>query len=246
VGYESFIDVRAATARGIRVTNTPGTLTNSVAEFTVGQLLNARRRLTQYTNAFMRGQHGTETKQRDLAGTTVGIIGLGAIGSRIAQILRAGFNCPVIYFSRTRKADLEQQLGIKYAPLDDLAGAADALVVMTPGNETTTNLVGQTVFSTMKAGSLVVNTARPAIVNPQGLLAALKANVVAIAAFDGFYPPECPERAELLALGDERLLVTGHIGSLTAEARDGMALKAVQSIVNVLQHGADAYVINSE
>jgi glyoxylate reductase len=244
VGYESFIDVPAATTRGIAVTNTPGTLTNSMAEFTIGQLLNARRRLTQYTEAFMSGRHDTETKQRDLAGTSIGIVGLGTIGTRVAETLRIGFGCDVSYFSRTRKPDVEERLGVTHRPLQELAANSDALVVLTPGNAETAGLIGDAVLENIKPDSLLINTARASIVNPASLLKALESGRVSIAVLDGFYDSDVPEREALLALGMERLLVTGHIGSLTSDARDGMAIMAVQSILNFLTNGTDAHVLN--
>ncbi len=245
VGYESFIDVQAASRRGILVSNTPGTLTNSVAEFTVGQLLNARRRLTQFTNAFVQGRPGTETKQRDLIGTRVGIVGLGTNGTRIAEILRLGFGCHVNYFSRTRKFDIEDRLGIAYQSLDELMEWAEAYVIMTPGNDSTRDLIGKQEFARIPANSqrLLVNTARSSIVNPKALLEALRSERLSIAVFDGFYDDDCVERSTLLALGQERILVTGHIASLTSDARDAMSAMAVTSILNVLRTGRDDHVV---
>ncbi len=247
VGYESFMDASGISRLGIRITNTPGTLTNSVSEFTVGQLLNLRRRLTQYTNAYMSGKQGTETKQHDLASTRIGIIGLGAIGTRIAETLRQGFGSDIRYFSRTRKPGVEDRLSISYLSLPDLLSWAEAYIVMTPGNDATRGLIGARELAHIpaSAGRLLVNTARAFVVDPAALLSALEDGRLAATAFDGFYDDES-DRAKLLALGQERLLVTGHIASLTSDARDGMARKAVQSILNVLSKGDDENVVNRD
>ena len=246
VGYESFVDAKAARQLGIHVTNTPGTLTQSMAEFTIGQLLNVRRRLTEYTLAYLSGDSGGEAKQQDLASTPVGIIGMGAIGSRIAQVLVRGFGAKVSYYSRTRKPELEDSLGITYKDLNELFASSGAVIVMTPGNDETRGLVGREQFDAIdeSSGLLLVNTARPDIVEAEALLSALNNDSVAIAAYDAFY--EGPEEtvSSLRAFGPERLLITGHIGSLTADARDGMARMAVGSILNILRTDTDSNIVN--
>jgi glyoxylate reductase len=243
VGYESFIDVSGATKCGIAVTNTPGTLTNSVAEFTISHLLNARRHLTAYINGYRAGRRQFEAKQKDIAGHKVGIVGLGTIGTRIAELLTAGFNAEVSYFSRTRKRDEEKRLGISYLPLDDLASNVDALIVMVPGNDTTRGLIGADVIDKFKQGTLLVNTARPEVVDVVALKSGLASGKIATAAFDGFYEGEDGD-AFIKTYGDDRLLVTGHIASLTDDARDGMAKLAVDSIINVVKTGTDKHIVN--
>jgi lactate dehydrogenase-like 2-hydroxyacid dehydrogenase len=243
VGYESFMDVAAATRRGIVITNTPGTLTDSVAEFTIGHLLDARRRITLYTNAYRAGRSGTEEKQFDLQGHTFGIIGLGAIGTRIAEILRIGFRAEVCYFSRTRKPQEEDRLGITYCDLQSLFRSVEGIIVMVPGNDSTRNMIDSALLSSAKPGTLLINTARTEVVEPGALRGALESGVVETASFDGFYEGEVGE-ALLRDFGEDRLLVTGHIGSLTHDARDAMARRAVQSILNVLEAGTDPYIVN--
>lgn len=245
VGYESFMDTPAITEAGIHITNTPGTLSNSVAEFTITHLLNATRKFLPYAEAFARGLSGNEEKQHDLAKMHVGIVGLGGIGTRITEILRAGFGTKVSYYSRTRKMDNESSLGIDYAELSDLVGAVDALIVMTPGNDDTRHLINRDVLAAARPGLLLINTARESVVAPDALLNALRNGSVAYAGFDGFYDDDTPELADLKAFIPERLTVTGHIASLTHEARDGMAIKAVQSILNILATGNDQFIVNS-
>jgi glyoxylate reductase len=243
VGYESFVDAEAASTLGIPVTNTPGTLIDSVAEFTIGHLLNARRRLTQYANAYRRGDRGIEEKQRDLAGHRIGILGLGAIGTRIAEILTLGFRAPVQYHSRTRKPDEERRLGISFTSLEDLARTSDAIVVMVPGNDSTKGLISSRIVEAMGPDVLLINTARPEIVEPGGLYSGLETGRISVAAFDGFY--DDPTGSKLLAnFAEDRLLVTGHIASLTHDARDAMARKAVASILNTIESGDDQNVVN--
>jgi lactate dehydrogenase-like 2-hydroxyacid dehydrogenase len=248
VGYESFVDAVEATRLGIPVTNTPGTLTQSVAEFTIGQVLNATRRLTFHCEAARHAAAGSEVpaeqKCHDLAALRVGILGLGAIGTRIAEILATGFGCKVAYFSRTRKPFEEQRLGLSYFELPALMERSDLLIVMTAGNESTRGLVNATNIDRLPKGAILVNTARPDIVEPNALLSALRSDRVSTAVFDGAYDDTFADAGSLLAFPQDRLLFTRHIGSLTHEARDGMARKAVQSIVNVVSKGTDEYIVN--
>ncbi len=244
MGYESFVDAAAAKTLGIAVTNTPGTLSNSVAEFTVGLVLSSTRKLFLYASEYALGRTGTEEKQRDLSALHVGIIGLGGIGTRIAEILRNGFGSHVSYYSRTRKPHLEADLGVSYLDLGSLVATVDVLIVMTPGNEHTKGLIGQSQVSALRPGTIVVNTARPEIVDQAALLEGLSSGQISYAAFDGFYDsnPELTEK--LKAYVPTKLMITGHIGSLTSEARDGMARKATDSILAVLKPGTDLNIVN--
>jgi lactate dehydrogenase-like 2-hydroxyacid dehydrogenase len=242
VGYESFIDMRTANELGIPVTNTPGTLGDSVAEFTIGMLLNSTRRIAEYAKLYRDGGAGAEEKQHDLAALTVGIVGLGDIGTRIMKILRA-FGSHVVYYSRTRKPELEAAYDLQFLPLQDLAKASDAIILMTPGNASTNNLIDASVLQNLKPGTILINTARQEIVDPSALQAALRSGQISVAAFDVFYDGDVG--AGLLREFDEsRLIVTGHIASLTHEARGGMAKKAVASILNVLSGKPDEYIVN--
>lgn len=244
VGYESFMDAATATARGILITNTPGTLANSVAEFTLTHLLNGVRKFVPYANACAQGASGHEEKQHDLAAMHVGIVGLGAIGTRIAEILRQGFGSRVSYYSRTRKPSEEQRIGVRYEALGDLFACTDAVIIMTPGNESTHHLIDDQILSAARAGLILINTAREDVVSPAALSAALQGGKLSYAGFDGFYADDAPHTAELKRFIPERLTITGHIASLTHEARDGMAIKAVRSILNILETGADDCIVN--
>ncbi|AGZ41061.1 hypothetical protein AFR_13875 [Actinoplanes friuliensis DSM 7358] len=243
VGYESFMDVEAVRRHGVRVTNTPGTLNNSVAEFTIGQLLNCRRHLTEYALKYLNGSSGDEAKQSDLGAHTVGIIGMGGIGTRLAEILTKGFDANVAYFSRTRKPALEEQLGIRYTSLNELFEVSESLLVMIPGNSETRHLVGEEQLGRLRHGSVLVNTARPEIVEPGSLDANLRSGRISAAAIDGYYSEKTEETESLKQLQPHPLLITGHVASLTHDARDAMTRRAVGSILNFLDTGADECIV---
>lgn len=245
VGYQSFVDADAAAELGIAVTNTPGTLINSVAEFTVGLLLAQRRQIPSYADDYRSGRSGGEEKQHDLAGHRLGIIGLGAIGTRIAEISTLGLATETAYYSRTRKPEVEERLGISYKDLPSLLSWAENLVIMVPDTPETRGMIGPDEVAQLPPGGItLVNTARPSVVSPAALLQGLQSGRIHTAAFDGFYDADVPETAELLALPASKLLVTGHIGSLTHDARDAMAVKCIQSIVNVVTGEQDSYIVN--
>lgn len=239
MGYESFIDVRSAKELKIAVTNTPGTLSNAVAELTVGHILASVRKIHFLASEFEAGKAAVEDKQRDVAALRIGIIGLGGIGSRIAEILRKGFGAQVSYYSRSRKKALESGLAIQYEPLEALVQNADVVVVMTPGNDETKGLINASLLAKGKKGQVIVNTARPEVIDPAALAEALSSGQVSYAAFDGFYDEVSEGAAKLKALAPSKVMITPHIGSLTHDARDAMGIKAVRSILNVLKSGRD-------
>ncbi|GAB3984758.1 D-isomer specific 2-hydroxyacid dehydrogenase family protein [Actinoallomurus acanthiterrae] len=237
MGYEAYVDAEAARDLGIVVTNTPNTLSNAVAELTIGHLLNSVRKIHYYAELYETGQNGHEAKQRDLAGLHHGIIGMGGIGTRVAEILRRGFGAQVSYFSRTRKPDLEARLGMANVSLAELVSTVDTLMVLTPGNDETEGMVDEALLDACKPGLVLINTARPEIVSAAALNKALQSGQVSYAAFDDFYEVSNSVTEELRRKMPEQLMVTGHIGSLTSDARDAMGILAVKSIVSMLETG---------
>jgi glyoxylate reductase len=244
VGYENFVDVAAADALGIVVTNTGGAATESVATFTVGQIINANWRITQSLGNRYPDWHGPEELPHELSTRTVGIVGMGAIGTRIAEIMKA-FRALVVYFSRTRKEDVEERLGLEFLPLRDLAEQSDILVVMVPETDQTRGMIDADVLAGVRKGAILVNAARPAVVDPEALHDALRKETVAVAVFDGFYHRDSAAGRRLLEDFSDRLLVTGHIASHTREAMDRMVGQAARSIANVLSNGADEHAVGN-
>lgn len=155
VGYASFVDVKAAADLGIPVTNTPGVLANSVAEFAVGELLAARRRIVDY----IADPDLRQEKRGDLRGHSVGVVGLGAIGTRTAEILTQGFGAHVRYFSRTRKPDVEEMLKIAYLPLPELVGQVDDLVIVVPDTPQTISMINTDLLAACREPLSVINLA---------------------------------------------------------------------------------------
>ncbi|MCX6168654.1 MAG: NAD(P)-binding domain-containing protein [Ignavibacteriales bacterium] len=245
MGYQTFIDVTAAKEFQIPITYTPGTLSNSVAEFTVGLLLNSTRKLFLYASEFALGHSGNEEKQSELSSLHIGIIGLGGIGTKIAEILRKGFGSKVSYYSRNRKPTEENRLGINYLTFEQLTKEVDVIIIMTPSTSETKNLIGMSQISNFKSGTILINTARADIVEPESLVTGLQNGQIGYAAFDGFFENPVEVVQYLKTMIPNKLMITGHIASLTHEARDRMSKMSVQSILNILRTGRDKYIIES-
>jgi glyoxylate reductase len=245
VGYESFVDADGARELGIPVTNTPGTYANSVAEFSIGMLLDRRRRICDYAEGFRTGNELVQEKRSDLHGHPVGIVGMGHIGQRLAEILRGGFQADVHYFNRSRKPVLESELGIKYCDLGQLVNAVESLMIMVPENSSTIGMINDGVLSARDAsmpGLHIIDTARPEVIDPLSLLAGLDSGRVESVAFDGFYREDNSHTAALRA--HSQVLVTPHIASLTHDARDAMSRMCVDTVLNIVGGRPDRHVVN--
>lgn len=231
-GYGAFIDEMAAKARGIGIGNTPGLMTNCVAEYTVGMLLAASRRIRSHDQS----SSVYSGSVRDFSDRRVGILGLGAIGERVARILFQGFGQAVSYHSRTRKPFLEQELKLTYLDLDQLFEACDTVVVLLPTSAQTKGIVDTRRLRLMPRQSLLVNTAGAWLVEPSALRDALESNHLEMAAFDGYYVEPLPHIDDdafgLLGLGGDKFFVTPHIAAKTAGAWPKMIGAAVQAVVS--------------
>lgn len=246
-GYGSFVDADAATELGIAVTNTPGANTTSVAELTVAHLLNARRRVTDLNNLAKQGQF-PRTMTTDLHGATVGVVGMGAIGSAIARILVNGFAMRLVYHSRERKPRIEDALGAKSVGFDQLLAASDVVVLAAATTPETIGLIGADQLRRMRPSAILINTARAVLVDGHALARALREDVIAAAAFDGYYVEPVPtserDKYGLLALPDAKFTLTPHTGALTASANDRMCAMAAASVRSFFTTGDDQFVVN--
>jgi len=247
MGYRTFVDVEAAIARNIIVTYTPNTLTKSVAEFTMGHLINIARIITASNNRMKHGIPVEIRKMHELAGKRVGIIGLGSIGTEIAKKCIRGFDMEVVYFSRTRKPEVEEELGLIYLELDELLKTSDFVVIMTSDNPTSRGMIGVRELGLMKPSAYLVNTARPEMVDPHALHDVLATGKISGVGMDTYYVDPLPSPQDdpygLLALPDDVFVVTDHMGSLTHEARDAMAEANCTSIINILAGQEDPNLI---
>jgi glyoxylate reductase len=246
VGYDN-IDVAAATARRIPVTNTPGVLTETTADLAWALLMAAARRVVE-ADAFTRaGRWKTWEPMlllgRDVHHATLGIIGLGRIGAEVAKRAR-GFDMQILYHARNRRPDQERALGLEYVSLEELLRRSDFISLHTPLNEETRGLIGERELALMKPTAVLINTARGPIVDQRALTAALQARRIAAAGLDVFEEEPIAPDDPLLAV--ENVVVLPHIGSASVATRGKMARMAAEDCLAVLEGRRPANPVNPE
>jgi glyoxylate reductase len=245
VGYNN-IDVGAATRRGIAVTNTPGVLTEATADTTWALIMAVTRRTVE-ADAFVRagkfnGWRASLFLGMELAGKTLGIVGLGLIGQAVARRGLA-FGMRVVYAGRRRSApDVEAALRADCVPLEQLLRAADVVSLHCPLTPETRHLLDARRLALMKPTAYLINTARGPIVEEPALVEALRARRIAGAGLD-VYEAE-PELAPGLADLPNAILFP-HIGSSTLGAREGMARLAAENIRAALEGRRPSNLVNS-
>jgi glyoxylate reductase len=231
VGYDN-IDVSEATKRGVLVTNTPGVLTETVADLTFGLMLALARRLPEGERAVRGGEWGewspTFLLGRDVHGKTLGIVGLGAIGLAVAR--RAlGFGMSVVYTSRKRKPEAEEALGLRRLSLPELLAASDYVSLTSALTPETQGLIGARELALMKRDAVLVNTARGGLVDQAALVEALRAGHLGGAALDVFAVEPIAPDDPLLELPN--VVVSPHAGSASVETRALMTDLAVDNLL---------------
>ncbi len=244
VGYDN-IDIAAASARGIVVTNTPGAMDDAVADLAFGLMLGAARRLAP-ADAFVRAGQWTPDNLTgfgmglDVAKKTLGIVGFGRIGQAVARRAR-GFDMPVLYHARNAvAADIERALAARHTPLDELLTQADFVVLLVPYSEATHHLIDANRLAKMKSTAVLVNVARGGVVDDDALAQALRKGTIAAAGLD------CVENEpNVLPLlrNMHNVLLSPHIGSATAGTRMNMAMLAVKNLATGLAGGTPPNIV---
>ncbi len=246
VGYDN-VDVRAATRRGVVVTNTPDVLTETTADLAWALLLAAARRLAEadrFTRAGRWKAWGLELLLgQDVYGRTLGVVGMGRIGRAVAR-RAAGFHMRVLYASRTRREDVERELGAEWRTLDDLLSEADFVSLHTPLTPETRHLIGRDQLRRMKSTAVLVNTARGAVVDEQALVEALRERWIWAAGLDVFEQEPLPADSPLLSL--DNVVLAPHIGSASFATRARMAEMAAENCVAVLRGRRPPNPVNPE
>jgi glyoxylate/hydroxypyruvate/2-ketogluconate reductase len=241
VGYNN-IDVPACTARGVVVTNAPGVLTETTADFGFALMMATARRISESERFLREGRWrhwGVDMfAGGDIHGATLGILGMGRIGQAIARRGHGGFDMPVAYHSRSRLApDVEASLGATWATLPDVLRTVDHLVIVTPYTPQTHHLVGAEQLKLMKPTATLTNIARGGVVDDAALAEALAAGTIAAAGLDVFEDEPAVHPA-LLAL--RNVVLTPHIASASMPTRRAMATLAVDNLLAALGVGPDA------
>ncbi|RMG66823.1 MAG: phosphoglycerate dehydrogenase [Nitrospirae bacterium] len=235
------VDKEAATKKGIVVMNTPGGNTITTAEHAIAMMFALARNIPQATASMKAGKWEKKKFMGvELFNKTLGILGLGNIGSQVAK--RAlGLQMNVIGFDPFLSDERAKELGIEKVELDELFERSDFITIHTPLTSETRNLICKQTIAKMKDGVRIINCARGGIVNEKDLYEALESGKVAGAALDVFEkePPE-----DLTLIGHERVICTPHLGASTKEAQENVAIAVAEQIVDYLLQGTIRNAVN--
>lgn len=241
------IDLKAASARKIPVTNTPAVSTDATAELTFGLLLAIARRIVEGDKVTRSGNFtgwaplyylGTE-----VTGKTLGVIGMGNIGRAVAKRAK-GFDMRVIYYDKIRQsAEVENALGIEYMSTEEVIKNADFLTLHANYSPELHHLIGEKELAMMKPSAYLISAARGQMVDEKALLKALQNKIIKGAALDVYeFEPAITPGLEKL----DNIILCPHLGNATVETRDAMAKIAAQNIISVLNGQKPQTCVNQD
>jgi gluconate 2-dehydrogenase len=231
VGYDNY-DVDYLTGRGILLTNTPDVLTETTADLAFTLLASTARRIPELDAYVKAGRWsstiGANQFGSDIHGKTLGIVGAGRIGMAIARRGHFGFHMNVLYHSRHRKPELEQEVSARHRTLDTLLEEADFVCLVVPLSAETRHMIGRRELALMKRSGILINIARGPVVDEAALIEALREGIIQAAGLD-VYEKEPLTASPLFAMAN--VVTLPHIGSATHETRKAMAERALQNLL---------------
>lgn len=239
------IPIEEASELGIAVANVPGVNAVSVAEYVVGQMLALAHRLRQ-VDVTLRAQGWQQARaladgSRELRGRTVGVVGLGAIGTEVARICHAGLNMNVL---ASRRSAAPMPGFVSAASLEDLFAGADIVVLACPLNDSTRGLVGRDLLKRMKSSAFLINVSRGPVVNEVALIDALGGGELAGAALDVFH--EQPLLASSPLLSMPNVIVSAHLAGITEDSMKRMGEGAAAQVLQLLRGELPTHFVNTE
>jgi glyoxylate reductase len=245
VGYDH-VDIYEAAKRKIIVTNTPNVLANATADLTFSLILTAARNIVNADRHVRNGNWKFGWTPDlflgyDVHGSTLGIIGLGEIGTLVAKRAR-GFDMQVIYYSKMRKRQMESELDITFVPLEELLRRSDFVSIHVSLNKDSFHMIDESKIKLMKKTAFVINTSRGKVINEQDLINALRNKVIGGAGLD-VYESEPISRSNPLTQFPQTVLLP-HIGSASFMTRSKMAEVAANNIVNFFNGRGIVHKIN--
>ena len=234
VGYDN-VDLEACRERGVAVTNTPDVLTEATAELALALTLAAARRMSDAERDLRagnwRGWDPAAYRGLEISGSTVGVVGIGRIGHRYAQLAH-GLGANIVYAGPTAKPEAESELGARHLDLDDLLAASDVVSLHAPARPETHHLIGARELELIGPDGVLVNTGRGPLVDSEAAAAALESGTLGAAGLDVYEgEPDVPQAL----LDAPRSVLLPHIGSATVRARDGMARAVADNVIAVLE-----------
>ena len=247
VGYDN-INVPECTKYGIAVGNTPGVLTDATADTAFALLLSVARMTLHVHKQILAGNWKSFEPNRrlgiELKGKTLGILGLGRIGTEMARRCKGAYGMTILYHNRKNNVEAERDLGARLVSFDDLLREADIVSAHCALTNETRGIFNKDAFAKMKSTSIFINTARGPVHNEEDLYEALKSKQIWGAGLDVTNPE--PMSADNPLLNMENVAVLPHIGSATIEARGGMARLAAQNIIGYFKNGVVPNCVNPD
>ena len=234
VGYDN-VDLEACRERGVVVTNTPDVLTEATAELALALTLAAARRMSDAERDLRagrwRGWDPAAYRGIEIAGATVGVVGMGRIGHRYARLVH-GLGGEIAYAGPTGKPEMEKELDARRLELDELLEASDVVSLHAPAIPETRGLIAAREVKLIGPQGVLINTARGPLVDAEAVAAALESGTLGAAGLDVYEgEPEVPRRL----LEAPRCVLLPHIGSATVPSRDGMARAVAENVIAVLE-----------
>src|SRR3989339_597602 len=241
VGVDN-IDLPTATKNGVIVVNSPEGNTVAAAEHSFAMLLSMARSIPQAHSKLKKGEWDKKSfKGIEVLNKTLGVVGLGKIGRRVASYA-IGMGMNVVVFDPYVTEEYAKSIGVELKTLEDLVKISDFITLHIPKTKETANLINAGMIAKMKKGVRIVNVARGGIINEQDLYDALKSGHVAAAALDVFEKEPTPSDNPLLTL--DNIVVTPHLGASTVEAQVNVAVDVVEQIIEVLKGGSARSAVN--
>jgi len=247
VGYDN-INVEEATKRGIYVTNTPGVLTETTADFAWALLMAVARRVAEADRYVREGKwkvgwHPMMLLGRDVYGATIGIIGAGRIGSAVARRAK-GFNMKILYYDVVRNPRMEEETGAKFVDVDTLLKESDFISIHVPLTKETYHMINAEKLKLVKETAYIINTARGPIIDERALYEALKEGRIAGAALDVFEQEPISMDNPLLKL--DNVVFAPHIASASYETRSKMAEMVAENLVAFFEGRIPPNLVNPD
>lgn len=245
VGFDN-IDLEAAKENNVLICNTPDVLTDTTADLAFALLMATARKIPQAVQIVKSGEWRSWGPLlftgADIHHKTIGIVGMGKIGSAVAK-RATGFDMEILYHNRNPKPEVEAAVGAKYCSFEQLVQQSDFIVCLTPLTPETKNLFTEEVFKQMKPSAIFINAARGAVVDEEALYRVLKDKVIAAAGLDVFQVEPIDAHHPLLTL--DNVVALPHIGSASAETRSAMMALCAENIQLVLNGKVPKTIVKS-
>lgn len=229
-GYQKYIDVKVARENDIPVSYTPNANAKSVAEYTVALILDAVKKIS-YSNAEVKKGNWEKYEVFNLEGRTLGIIGMGAIGSHVAKILCDGFGMKLLYNSKTIKPSIDKKYNTSMVSLNEVFKNSDIISVNATCTDENKGMISSEQLDLMKENAILINTARTELIDRDTLIKVI--NKINCVALDGYYEEPINKNEEILSMDDSKFIITPHNAYNSIDALYEMEKMLIESLEDV-------------